>query len=152
MRGYMTSPEILGIPDKMDPLSTKDKPATLKVFQDLTAVVDSVGICLFTTFGQSMEQIGPMIRTCTGWDLDDDEIMKIGDRIWTMEKMYNLGEGFTKKDDQLPPRLTQEPVPKGPAKGQVSHVPEMLPEYYKLRGYDNEGVPTDEKLKELGLK
>jgi len=152
VRGYMTSPEILGIPDKIDPLITEGKPALLKIFQDLTSVVDAIGICLFTTFGQGLTEIAPMIRSCTGWNITDDEIMETGDRIWTMEKMYNVGEGFTKKDDQLPPRLTTEPIPEGPAKGQVSHVPEMLPEYYKLRGYDENGVPTDKKLKELGLK
>lgn len=151
VRGYMTSPEILGIPEKMDPLKTEGKAAALKTFQDLTAVVDSIGICLFTTFGIGLAEIAPIVRTCTGWDLSDEALLQAGDRIWTMEKQYNLREGFTKKDDQLPPRLYQEPIPEGAAKGQVSHVPEMLEEYYQIRGYDPEGVPTPDKLKELDL-
>lgn len=151
VRGYLTSPEILGIPLKMDPLVTEGKAAILKVFQDLTAVVDSIGICLFTTFGIGLAEIGNMLRTCTGWDLTDDEIMAAGDRIWNLEKLYNMGQGFTKKDDTLPPRLLHEPLPEGPAKGKVCELDVMLPEYYKLRGWDDQGVPTKEKLTQLGL-
>jgi len=152
VRGYMTSPEILGIPVKVDPLVTEGKPALLKLFQDLTALVDASGICLFTTFGIGLAEIGAMLRTCTGWDMTDEELLQAGDRIWNLEKIYNLGQGFSKKDDTLPPRLLNEPLPDGPAKGKVCELGVMLPEYYELRGWDKEGIPKKDKLTELGLE
>ena len=151
VRGYLTSPEILGIPVKLDPLVTEGKAAILKTFQDLTAVVDSIGICLFTTFGIGLPEIANMLRTCTGWDFTDEELLAAGDRIWNLEKIYNMGQGFTKKDDTLPPRLLREPLPEGPAKGKVCELDVMLNEYYQLRGWSDQGVPTKEKLSELGL-
>ena len=151
VRGYMTSPEILGIPVKMDPLVTEGKAAILKTFQDLTALVDSVGMCLFTTFAIGLPEIAEMFRTCTGLDYTDEEVLQIGERIWNIEKVFNLKSGFSKKDDTLPPRLLKEPVAEGPAKGMVTKLDVMLPEYYELRGWDKEGVPTEVKKKELGI-
>jgi len=141
VRGYMTSMEILGIPEKLDPLTTKDKAYWLKVFQDLTAVVDSSGICLFTTFAIGLPEIAAMLRTATGLDLTDEEVMKAGERIWELERMFNLKAGLTKEDDTLPPRLLKEPVPAGPAKGKVVELDTMLEEYYRLRGWSEDGIP-----------
>ena len=151
VRGYLTSPEILGIPQKLDPLVTTDKAMWLKIFQDLTAVVDSANICLFSTFAIGLPEISSMLRTALGWDCTDEEILKIGERIWNLEKLFNLKAGFTKADDRLPDRLLKEQVKKGPAKGKVVELDVMLTEYYALRGWDTEGIPTDEKLKELSL-
>ena len=151
VRGYLVSPEILGIPVKLDPLVTEGKASMLKIFQDLTAVVDSAGLCLFTTFGIGLPEIGAMLRTATGWDLSDEDLLAAGDRIWNIEKLFNMSQGFTKKDDTLPPRILTVPMPSGPAKGKVCELDVMLPEYYQLRGWDAEGVPTKDKLAELGL-
>jgi aldehyde:ferredoxin oxidoreductase len=151
VRGYMTSPEILGVPEKLDPLVTTDKASWLKIFQDLTAVVDSSGICLFTTFAIGLPEITEMIRTATGINYTDAEVLQIGERIWNLEKVFNIDAGFTKADDTLPPRLLNEPLPSGAAKGKVNELGKMLPEYYKGRGWDEEGVPTDEKLTELSI-
>lgn len=151
VRGYMISPEVLGIPLKMDPLVTEGKASLLKIFQDLTAVVDSSGICLFTTFGIGLPEIAAMYRTATGDNLTDEELLSIGDRIWNLEKLYNLKNGFSKDDDTLPDRLLKDPIPDGPAKGHVNQLDQMLGEYYEQRGWDTEGNPKDDKLKELGL-
>jgi aldehyde:ferredoxin oxidoreductase len=151
VRGYLTSPEILGIPEKLDPLVTTDKAAWLKTFQDLTAVVDSSGICLFTTFAIGLPEIAAMLRTSTGMDFSDEDVLKAGERIWNIEKLFNLKAGFTKADDTLPSRLLMEPMPGGPAKGKVAEIDIMLPEYYVLRGWSEEGIPSEEKLKELTL-
>jgi aldehyde:ferredoxin oxidoreductase len=151
VRGYMISPEILGLPQKLDPLVTTDKAAWLKIFQDLTATVDSAGICLFTTFAIGLPEIAAMLRTGTGINYTDEEVLQIGERIWNLEKMFNLEAGFTKADDNLPPRLLHDALPSGPAKGKVNQLDIMLPEYYQGRGWDKEGVPTKEKLKELSL-
>lgn len=151
VRGYLTSPEILGVPVKLDPLVTTDKASWLKIFQDLTAVVDSVGICLFTTFGIGLPEISEMLRGATGMSCSDEEVLKAGERIWNLEKLFNLKAGFTKKDDTLPERLLKEPLPNGPGKGKVAELETMLKEYYELRGWDEKGVPTGEKLEELAL-
>jgi aldehyde:ferredoxin oxidoreductase len=91
------------------------------------------------------------LRAVTGLTYSDDDLLKAGERIWNLERLFNLKAGFTKKDDTLPPRLLNEPIPSGPAKGEVCDLHQMLPEYYKLRGWDEEGKPTKEKLAELDL-
>jgi aldehyde:ferredoxin oxidoreductase len=152
VRGYMTSPEILGIPMQADPDSVEGKPGLLKLFQDLTALVDSAGICLFTTFGIGLPEVAAQLRTATGLNYSDEEFLLAGERIWNLEKLFNLRAGLTEKDDTLPPRLLNEPMKGGPHKGSVVKLDIMLPEYYQLRGWDNKGVPTPEKLRELGLQ
>mgnify|MGYP001186480879 CR=1 FL=1 len=152
VRGYMTSPEVLGIPAKLDPLVTTDKAAWLKTFQDLTAVVDSAGICLFTTFALGLPEISEMLRTALGWECSDEEVLQMGERIWNLEKVFNIEAGFTKEDDNLPERLLKEPLPSGPAKGKVNELDVMLKEYYEVRGWGQDSIPTEEKLKELSIK
>ena len=151
VRGYLTSPEILGIPEKLDPLVTEGKAGWLKIFQDLTAVVDSAGICLFTTFAIGLPEISSMLRTATGINATDEEILKAGERIWNLERMFNIKAGFTAADDTLPPRLLKEPLQSGPAKGKVVDLEKMLPEYYEVRGWGADGVPTAEKLQDLSI-
>jgi aldehyde:ferredoxin oxidoreductase len=152
VRGYLTSPEILGSPEKLDPFETKGKPGWVKLFQDLTAVIDSVGICLFTSFAFGGPEILGYFKAATGTEMNLDELMKAGERIWNLERIFNLKAGITGKDDRLPDRLVKEPMPMGPAEGRVVELDKMLPEYYQLRGWDKEGNPTREKVKELGLE
>jgi len=151
VRGYLISPEVLGVPEKLDPQEIKDKEVWLKIFQDLTAAVDSAGICLFTTFGLGGKEVAEQLTAITGVEYDEAKVMQCGERIYNLEKMFNVKAGFTKDDDMLPPRLLKEPIPAGPMKGKVARAPEMLPKYYNLRGWDENGVPTKGKLKELGL-
>jgi aldehyde:ferredoxin oxidoreductase len=92
-----------------------------------------------------------MYRNAVGVDISDEEVLKAGERIWNLEKLFNLNAGFTKADDTLPPRLLKEPMPDGPAKGKVVELDTMLKEYYELRGWNKDGVPTKEKLIELSL-
>lgn len=151
VRGYLTSPEVLGIPVKTDPLVTEGKAELLKLFQDLTGLVDSSDICLFSTFGIGLPEISSMLRNAIGVDLSDEEFLKVGERIWNLERMFNLEAGFTKEDDTLPPRLLEEAVTTGPAKGKVAELDVMLEEYYKVRGWNKDGIPTEEKLDELSI-
>lgn len=151
VRGYLTSPEVLGIPEKLDPDSTAEKPAWLKTFQDLTAALDSSGICLFTTFAIGAPEIAAMLSAATGVAYSVEEFLAAGDRIWNLERLFNLAAGLSAADDTLPPRLLEEPVASGPAKGKVSKLAEMLPNYYAVRGWTPEGVPTPEKLASLEL-
>ena len=151
LRGYTISVEVFGIPKKMDPFATDGKAEVSKLFQDVTAFVDSTGICLFTTFGIGAEDIYPMLEHATGGGYTLEECLKIGERIWNLERLFNLKAGLSGKDDTLPPRILHEWIPEGPAKGMVGKLPEMLPEYYKLRGWEATGVPSKAKLKELAL-
>jgi aldehyde:ferredoxin oxidoreductase len=152
VRGYVTSTEVLGIPMKTDPLTTEGKAPLVKLFQDLTALVDSSDICLFTTFAIGLPEISGMLRGTVGIDMTDEELLKAGERIWNLEKLFNLEAGLTRQDDMLPPRLLTEPVTSGPSKGKVTELEVMLDEYYEIRGWNKDGVPTDEKLEELSLE
>jgi aldehyde:ferredoxin oxidoreductase len=151
LRGYTVASEVLGIPVKTDPLTTEGKPALVKAFQDATAAFDSSGLCIFTSFAWTLADIAPQIQAaCEGdWSLERLEL--VGERIWNMEKQFNLAAGLTRADDTLPPRLLTEPAKTGPAKGLVNGLKVMLPEYYELRGWDTEGVPKTDTLARLGL-
>jgi len=151
VRGYMTAVEILGNPVKIDNLTTEGKAQWTITFQNLTAALDSSGACLFSTFGIGADELAALLTAATGVPYSTEAFMKAGDRIWNLERLFNLGAGLSAKDDTLPPRVLKEPMPAGPCKGQVSKLGQMLPEYYQLRGWTKEGVPTKEKKVELGL-
>jgi aldehyde:ferredoxin oxidoreductase len=151
VRGYMTAVEVLGNPVKIDNLTTEGKAQWTITFQDLTAALDSTGACLFTTFGIGADELAALLTTATGVPYSTDEFMKAGARIWNVERLFNQKAGLTAKDDTLPPRMLNDPLPAGPCKGEVSKLDKMLPEYYSLRGWNKEGIPTKEKLAELGL-
>ena len=151
VRSYTVASEILGIPIKTDPLVTEGKPGLVKAFQDATSVFDAAGICLFTSFAWGLADIQPQIQAACEGDWSLDKLNLLGERIWNMEKQYNLAAGFTKADDTLPPRLTTEAAKTGPAKGLVNGLATMLPEYYELRGWDTEGIPKADTLARLGL-
>ncbi len=149
--GYTISPEILGIPEKIDPLTIEGKAQWVKAFQDFTCVVNSTVNCLFTTFALGAEDYAKLLSAVTGWDMSAEDVMKIGERIYNLERVIMNKYGFTGKDDTLPKRLLQEPMPEGPAKGHVVELDKLKEEYYKLRGWVD-GVPTSEKLKELEIE
>ncbi len=151
VRGYMISPEVLGIPVKMDPAATEGKAAMLKAFQDLTAVVDSAGICLFTTFAWGAEDIRSQLEPAIGGSWPMDRMLAAGERIWNLERNFNLAAGFTAKDDTLPPRMLTEAANAGAQKGNVAELGKMMPDYYQVRGWTPEGVPTAETEARLGL-
>ena len=152
--GYTISPEVLGIPEQIDRLSYEGKAKWVKMFQDFTCVVNSAVVCLFNTFALGADAYADMLSSITGWDLTADEILKIGERIYNLERWIMAKYGFSAKDDTLPKRLFTSPLPDGPSKGEVvdpEKFKKMLEEYYKLRGWVD-GVPTPEKLKELGIE
>lgn len=153
VRGYTISPEILGLPEKIDPWEIEGKAQWVKTFQDLTASIDASGMCLFTSFALGPEDYTNLLKARTGFDFSVEEILACGERIWNLERLFNLREGLDpESEDTLPKRLLEEPIPEGPAKGKVSRLKEMLPEYYKLRGWDKKGLPTETKLEELDLR
>lgn len=151
LRSYTVSSEILGIPVKTDPLATDGKAALVKAFQDATAAVDSSGLCVFTTFGWTLNDIAPQVDAACEGSWTPEYMLEVGERIWNMERIFNNRAGLTSKDDTLPPRLLKEAAQTGPAKGLVNGLDKMLPEYYQLRGWTADGVPTNETLARLSL-
>jgi len=152
VRAYLIAPEILAHPVAIDPQDIKTKPEWVKTFQDLTAVIDSLGLCLFSSFALGAEEYMALLNAGTNFNLSLEEVMQTGERIWNLERLFNLQAGLSAADDTLPKRLLEEPLKEGPNAGKVARLAEMLPAYYKLRGWSPDGVPTEDKLKELKLK
>ena len=148
--GYMVSPEVLGAPVKLDPFVDEGKAEWTKTFQDLTASIDSSGLCLFTSFALDAKDYADALSAVTGYDIDDKELLKIGERIWNLQKLFNQAR-VHEADDTLPKRLLTEPLMEGAPKGHVWRREPLLDEYYAARGWDSDGNPTQKKLKELGL-
>jgi aldehyde:ferredoxin oxidoreductase len=149
--GYTISPEIVGLPEQIDRLTYEGKEIWVKIFQDFTSAVNSTVNCLFTTFALGAGDFAELLTAITGWEITDGEFLKIGERIYNLERhiMDMLG---IKSQDTLPKRLLEEPIPDGPSKGEVNKLDLMLPKYYELRGWTSKGIPTPEKLKELGIE
>lgn len=150
VRGYMISPEVLGLPQQLDRTVTDDKAVWAKTFQDLTAVIDSMGHCLFTSFAMGGQEYTDLLNAATGTNWTVEQVLEIGDRIYNIERMFNKAAGMKPEDDRLPKRLLNDPIVNGPSKGMVSQLPLTLPQYYEARGWVN-AFPTDETLKKLGL-
>jgi aldehyde:ferredoxin oxidoreductase len=151
LRGYTVASEVLGIPVKTDPLTADGKPELVKAFQDATAAFDAAGICIFTSFAWTLEDVAPQVAAACGDEFTLEKLNEIGERIWNMERDYNNRAGFTAKDDTLPKRLLTEPAKTGPAKGLVNKLPEMLPKYYEVRGWNPDGTLKPETRARLGL-
>ena len=151
LRSYTVASEVLGIPVKTDPLTAEGKPELVIAFQDATAAFDSAGICIFTSFAWGLADVAPQVAAACGPEFTLENMQKIGERIWNMERDFNNRAGFTAKDDTLPPRLLKEQAKTGPAKGLVSKLPEMLPKYYDVRGWNADGTLKPETRKRLGL-
>ncbi|ABU82211.1 aldehyde ferredoxin oxidoreductase family protein [Ignicoccus hospitalis] len=153
LRAYAVSFEVLGIPVKTDPLEVnKEKAKMVKEQQDFFASIDSMIVCKFNTFmTPSPEDYVDLLAGVTGWDVTADEIMEIGERIYNVERLFNVREGDP--GDYLSKRLLEEALPDGPAKGETAKeaLEVMLPAYYEYRGWED-GKPTEETLKRLGLQ
>jgi len=159
MRGDPAYIELLGVPKQLDPLTHHDKPQIVKDFQDAFSVIDAAGLCVFfavRNYVRPDETIKPegiteLLNAATGMNYTLDEVCAVGERIFNAERLFLSRAGFSRKDDTLPARMVSEPMPDGPAKGMVCRLDEMLDEYYGLRGWDTNGIPTEDKLRELGL-
>lgn len=151
LRSYTVASEVLGIPEKTDPLVSEGKAGLVKAFQDATAVFDSAGICVFTSFAWSLEDVAPQVDAACDGEWSVEKLLEVGERVWNLERNFNNAAGFTAADDKLPERLVKDAAKTGPAKGLTNQLDKMLPEYYQLRGWTPDGVPTNETLNRLGL-
>jgi aldehyde:ferredoxin oxidoreductase len=148
-RAYLVAPEILRKPKAIDPYTLAGKAGHTKIFQDRFAAVDSLVVCKFAFFGVGEEEYANILSAVTGVTFSSEDLMRVGELIWNLERLYNLREGFTRADDVLPERFFEEP-----ANGRIIDHAEFLrtrTEYYRMRGWDDYGVPTERTLKRLGL-
>ena len=148
----LTFPAI-GLDDPGDRFAWEGKGRLTRIFQDFCEVVESSGICKFALYGDFRPQhILSLLRCATGWDLELDEMMKIGERSFNLKRMINVRCGISSKDDLLPDRILTLSLPEGGTKGYLPDQKKMLEDYYRERGWDEEGIPRPEKLRELSLK
>lgn len=150
LRGYTVASEIAGIPEPTDRTKPEGKGELLKIFQDLHAFSDSLDLCKFSSFSENADLYAKQYQAVVGVDVSGEDIMKIGERVYNLERIFNNFAGFDGKDDRLPERFIKEPATGG-SEGEVSHLEQMLKEYYYVRGWEDGKVTTD-KMKELGIQ
>jgi len=146
LRCWPIGEELFG---KLDRFSTKDKATTVFRQENMQAMRFTLGTCEYYT--QSFHKL---LSAATGWDITMEQMLRTGERIYNLTRAFNTREHLNRKDDTLPRRLMEEPMPSGPSKGHYvkpEDLNKMLDEYYAIRGWGNNGIPTRAKLHELGL-
>ena len=149
MRAYLIGPEILGQPCFVDRFSTAGKAEIVVLFQDISAFVDSALLCRFLQFALGADTFARMLNLVTGLDFSGEEVVAIGKRIYTLERIFNTRAGFGRKDDTLPPRFLKEELQEGASRNRLVKLDEMLDQYYRLRGWDENGAPREATLKDM---
>jgi aldehyde:ferredoxin oxidoreductase len=142
----------LGYTAPMDPYIPDGKAELTVKMHDLMVLYDALGICKFyivVSYGPTA--MAEWLNYCTGWDVSPPDLMRTAARIFTLKRLVNVGRGLRRKDDALPTRLLRVPQRDdiGPVDPQAME--RMLTEYYRLRGWNTQGVPTPEQLKALQL-
>jgi aldehyde:ferredoxin oxidoreductase len=122
-------------------------------FQNYMAVYNPLGICKFIAKGKvGPQHVTKLVNVATGWDWTVEELLTTGERLFNLKRLINQRLGVTAADDTLPRRLRTEPRPSGSAAGVLPDVEGMLAEYYKLRGWNKDGAPTQERMEALGIQ
>jgi len=130
-----------------------------KYFEDMYAVANSLGICIFPVgmyLALGPGRLSKLFSTLTGWEMTQAELLESGERVFNLMKAFLVKKGLTRKNDDWPGRFYTEPLPDGPAEGAVlsrAMMDRLLDEYYELRGWDKgSGNPSKKKLAEIGLQ
>jgi len=156
LRATMYVPELFQ--GTMDRFTVKGKAGPVKEHQELSTLFDCMILCKFgarSVFGYSWESMRVLVNAASGRRYSVDELRRIGARGWTLERLFNLREGLSKKDDTLPERFFKLPIPEGPSKGAVVNRKDFdaeLEAYYRLWGWTKEGVPTRHAMRKLGIE
>ena len=141
--------EHLGVPATEGRFSAH-KGAIVARMQDWSCLFDSLCICKFARYGGLMvEQTLGYLNAATGWDMQFDEFLAAGERIFNLKRLYNVRHGVSRKDDTLPPRILTHR--RGGGTNELPPLGSMLDEYYQFRGWDEFGIPEKEKIASLGL-
>jgi len=143
----------MGYTEPPDPHISEGKAKLCCDLQNYMSIFNPLGLCKFLFIGRAgPKMIAGWIKKVTGWKMDQAKLIDLGEKIINLKRMYNVRLGISRKDDTLPSRMLAEPKPDGKAAGVVPHLGLMLSEYYQLRGWSKEGIPTPERLKELRLE
>ncbi|MFX0132506.1 MAG: aldehyde ferredoxin oxidoreductase family protein [Candidatus Hodarchaeota archaeon] len=151
LRAYILASDQPGVPTFLDRFHTYNIPDIVIRTQNFNSFLDSVIICKFTAFAISEDYYSRLLTATTGIEFSSKDILKIGERIWNLEHLFNIREGFSRKDDALPERFLTEPLKSGGSKDKLVKLDEMLSEYYHKRGWDSNGNPFKITLEKLGL-
>ena len=143
----ITIPEI-GLKDIPSRESWEGQVLVTARFQDWACIFDSLIQCKFTTSGVKVSDQVNLLNAVTGWDITAEELMKMGERIFNLQRMFNVKMGISRKDDTLPARMFKAAHPQ---RHVIPILEPMLNEYYRLRGWQPDGKPSREKLRELDL-
>jgi len=162
--GPAANPELIkmiyGKVNTVDPRSYEDQAIAVIWYERMYTACDCIGMCKYITpwlgtgFGLVPAEMTKLFSLATGVEIDERKMIEISDRVYNLERAFIVREGITRKDDYPPVRFMEEPIPSGPNKGDKidgKKYDEMLDEYYEIRGWTSHGVPTQAKLKELGL-
>lgn len=152
IREYEVTPEILGLTQELDQDSIEGKAKLVKFLQDLTAVIDSIGMCSFTLAALGLADYTAIVNAVTGFNYTDAELLACGERIWNIERLQYLRAGMTTTNDTLPESVLKVEIPAGPSNEGIQKLPELLSAYYAERGWNEKGVPTPECLRNLGIQ
>jgi aldehyde:ferredoxin oxidoreductase len=138
--------------DKVDGLTNIDKGRLVVVMQNFMATFNALGLCKFLFSSRLRpELMARWVHYVTGWDLDGEKLMNIGDRLYNLKRAYNLKLGISRKDDVITPKLLDALKKEGSLEEKRLFLEKMLEDYYKERGWDRDGIPTSETLQKLGL-
>ena len=151
LTGYLAALEILGAPKIINRFSISGKADQLILKQNQSAIEDSLIVCKFVGYALGFDFQVRFMQAITGKDISITDLIRIGERIYNLERLFNIREGFSRKDDTLPERFLKEPLKKGPSKEKIVPLERMLKEYYKVRGWDENGIPTNDLLNKLSL-
>jgi aldehyde:ferredoxin oxidoreductase len=156
LRSNTLRTELLGIPQVIDRYAYEGKAEMVRELQLNYVTFDCLIACIFGAFAISLQDYTDALSSATGWPFTLKELRSIAERSWNLTRLFNVREGFTRKDDTLPERLFTQASTRGPSKGQVvdrDSFEKMLDEYYQVVGWERHtGVPTQEKLMELGIE
>lgn len=154
LRGYTPAAEVvgnvLGPTTVTDPLAWKGKGELNVIFQNVHAATDCLDVCKFATFSEALDTFAAQYEAMTGVPSDANHMLKVGERVYNLERYYNNLNGFREGSDYLPKRFTDEASTVPGSKGQVCELDKMLEEYYEKRGWVK-GVVPEAKLKELEI-
>jgi len=139
----------IGIHKRYERQTTDDKAFPVIAVQNWHDVLDSLIMCKFAIVPPA--SVLSMLNMVTGWEMKLDELIRVGERTYNLKKVFNLRCGATRSDDTLPKRFLEEPLADGGSKGEVVQLAAMLNKYYELRGWDENGIPTRQKLEDLNL-
>ncbi|MHA2141621.1 MAG: aldehyde ferredoxin oxidoreductase family protein [Candidatus Thorarchaeota archaeon] len=154
LRSWPIGDEMLTTENRLDFMAMELKPELVKTQQDLFCLINSIGMCLFATFALNLKQITSFMHEVTGIETfaSSHELMKIGERVNNLVRLFNIREGLTKELDTLPERFFKETLKEGHSRGRVVELEQLMKEYYSVRGWNPDGIPTKEKLEELEIK